>query len=108
MSRSYWHTPIAGVAGHRGSNKPYRSYENRAKRRRVQQLLIMHQFEKLPHEAEYGNEWCSPRDGKMYFGELAKESYKCWVCRMHKNFWPYSRQCYCAEYKQEYKELMRK
>lgn len=82
MSRSYQHTPIMGMAGHKGpAQKRFRSQENRAKRRKVNQNLQTEQYDSLPHEKEYGNEWASPRDGTQYYGLSDEENITKWMRR---------------------------
>lgn len=102
MSRSYKHTPISGFAVSH-SQMWFRNQENRAKRHWVKQLLIMQQYDSMPHDKEYGNEWSSPRDGKMYFGDMLY--LPCVYCRYWLGF---SKLCECATRAQEFKELMRK
>lgn len=68
MSRSKRKTPIIGMTARSSkpsAQKKFRSQEHRAERKKVKQLLHTAQ-ELLPHPKEYGNEWSSPRDGKMY------------------------------------------
>lgn len=112
MSRSYRHTPISSVCGVVSGQKLFRSLENRAFRHKVKQFLVADRDEPLPDEREYGNEWASPRDGKMWFGDLNSVRYRCWVCRDPGMIARYGfrkkHQCVCYEYKKEYKELMRK
>lgn len=72
MSNSYKKTPICGFASGKGQ-KAYRSQENRAKRCRVRVLLHTEQYDAMPDENEYGNEWSSPRDGRQYFGDWDPE-----------------------------------
>lgn len=68
MSRSKRKTPIISWACyHRSAQKKYRSQQNRAKRRYVKVKLETQDFDLLPHEKEYGNEWNSPRDGKNWY-----------------------------------------
>jgi hypothetical protein len=66
MSRSYKKHPVGGICSS-GGQKAYRSQENRAKRTKVRQKLKKGRYDELPHEKEYGDEWLSPRDGKMYW-----------------------------------------
>jgi len=71
MSRSYRKTPCYGITGgsHNGAQKLWRSKENRAKRKKFKNLLKNVDVTAdllFPHEKEYGNEWASPRDGKVY------------------------------------------
>ncbi len=49
-----------------GGQAKFRSQENRAKRRKVNVLIHQEDYDKLPDEKEYGNEWASPRDGKQW------------------------------------------
>lgn len=103
MSRSYRHTPISSWAPtNAGSQRWFRESENRAKRHKVRQLLITEQYEKLPDDKEYGNEWTSPRDGKMYFGDMLKT--RCIYCRWNYRYG----KCSCSTRLKEYKEYMRK
>lgn len=67
MSRSKRKTPIIGIAGSVGQHI-FKKHESRAKRHRVRQYLTSENYDKLPHDKEYGNEWSSPRDGKTWFG----------------------------------------
>jgi len=71
MSRSKQKTPIFGITTSK-VQKTFRSKENRAKRRKVKIQLALN--EEMPHEKEYGNEWSSPRDGKLYWTNYTKES----------------------------------
>lgn len=71
MSRSKRKTPILGMTAscsRPSIQKIFRSKENRAKRREVRIKLTTNDFDLMPHEKEYGNEWASPRDGKQYCG----------------------------------------
>jgi hypothetical protein len=69
MARSHKKRPFYGIAMKRSSaQKWFRSSENRAKRKKVKQLLtkaLLGLDVIMPHEKEYGNEWASPRDGKV-------------------------------------------
>lgn len=72
MSRSKRKTPIIGMTCLSSKSiiqKSFRSKENRAKRKKVKQCLSNEQYDSLPHEKEYGNEWSSPRDGKQYLDD---------------------------------------
>ncbi len=66
MSRSKKKNPGGGITAGMGQ-AVFRKNENRAKRRMVNARLNTKQYDKLPHEKEYGNEWASPRDGKQYW-----------------------------------------
>ena len=66
MSRSYMHTPIKAICGYT-SNKKFKQHEHRAERKTVHQMLDSG-YEELPNTKMYGNEWDSPRDGKVYQG----------------------------------------
>lgn len=107
MSRSFYHTAISGLAGRRGNNKQWRSSENRAQRHFVKQLLNVGEYTDLPDPKEYGNEWSSPRDGKMWFGDIRGMAYRCTVC-ISPHTWAGRLECYCKEFKEHYNELMRK
>lgn len=66
MSRSKRKTPIQGITNCR-SNKRFKKHEHGAERSKVK-CLLKQDREDLPHPKEYGNEWNSPRDGKVWFG----------------------------------------
>ena len=66
MTRSVKHHPGGGIASNAGQKK-FRSSENKAKRTKVKQVLSVKEYDSMPHEKEYGNEWSSPRDGKQYW-----------------------------------------
>lgn len=66
MSRSRRKTPISGWACS-ASNKVFKKNEHRRERRLVNVLLHIGE-ETMPHHKKFGNEWDSPRDGKMWFG----------------------------------------
>jgi len=68
MSKSYRYTPITSNTTTR-SNKLFKRYENRRARRKTK-VLIITGAEIFPIKHSYGNEWNSPRDGKMYIGNL--------------------------------------
>jgi hypothetical protein len=98
MSRSYRHTPICAWAS-ASTQKLFKSLSNRAFRHKVNRLCHTHQFDKLPHWREYGNEWDSPRDGKQWFGDLLSErSKQQWALSKYWSYGP----------KQEYHKLIRK
>jgi len=67
MSRSRKKTPISGWGCSR-SNKKFKQQEHRRERRAVEVSLLVGE-EEMPHPKRYGNEWASPRDGKMWFGD---------------------------------------
>lgn len=76
MSRSYKKTPIGGCCSS-GGQKKFKEYEHRAERSRIKILLKVNpEIENLPHHKEYGNEWSSPRDGKIYFGDMKGKKFK--------------------------------
>ena len=75
MSRSRKKTPISGMAGG-ASNKEFKKKEHRRERRQVNVMLLKGKLV-VPNRQKYGNEWASPRDGKMYFGNL-KYDYYCY------------------------------
>lgn len=58
--------------------KSWKQKEHRAERKLVKDLLSIGKWEYIPHPKEYGNEWCSPRDGKMYYGSCDREDIKVW------------------------------
>jgi hypothetical protein len=70
MTRSRYHTPIQGVCGYK-SCKAWRSGENRRYRAYVNNLMRHEQYDSIQgYCGKFGNEWDSPRDGKMYFGHM--------------------------------------
>jgi hypothetical protein len=74
MARSYKKSKIFGIAGRNpGVQKTFRSKENRAKRRLVAMKLSSEDYDMLPDEKEYGNEWASPRDGLCYWENAEDE-----------------------------------
>lgn len=68
MSRSKKKSPCGSNCSSVGQAL-FRKSENRAKRRKVKTSLIKGDYETLPHEKEYGNEWASPRDGKQWWSD---------------------------------------
>lgn len=104
MSRSHRSTPISSWCSvNAGSQRWFRESENRAKRHCVRQLLHTGKYDTLPHDKEYGNEWDSPRDGKMYFGDMLHKP--CGGCRW---FGGYGSKCTCDEREKDFKEYLRK
>jgi hypothetical protein len=101
MARSRKKTPISGVTCST-SNKEFKQQEHRRERRIVHQKLLMEHYEDLPHIKQFGNEWASPRDGKMWFGDLKDRVQAQWCLPG----------CFTAddqhEWAEYYKELMRK
>lgn len=74
MSRSFKKVPIMGVGGTCTAQKKFKQKEHRKERRAVNQAVDL---ENIPHPKEFGNEWASPRDGKLYFGNC--KEYKKWM-----------------------------
>lgn len=76
MTNSYKKTPIVSVASC-SSNKKFKEFEHRKERKKIKMILVIQNVlgkleevqELLPHPKQYGNEWDSPRDGKLYFGD---------------------------------------
>lgn len=105
MSRSYRKTPISSWTKSL-SNKIFQNIEHRRFRKACKQKLhIFHTDEDLilPSTKKYGNEWDSPRDGKMYFGNLTKQRVTwtwCFLDKAHEEV--------LKDQKEEYKRLMRK
>jgi hypothetical protein len=66
MSNSYKKQPGGGMCS-TTAQKKFRSQENRRKRRKIKTLLLCEEYEILPTEKDFGNEWSSPRDGKQYW-----------------------------------------
>jgi hypothetical protein len=68
MSRSKKKNPGGGISMLKcGEQVRFRASENRAKRRVVNALLAVGEYDHMPNEKEFGNEWASPRDGKSYW-----------------------------------------
>lgn len=86
MARSYKKNPFGGHTSSSGQ-KAFRSQENRAKRSKVRQQLKTEQYDSLPDEKEYGNEWVSPRDGKVYWKPTKQELNQCntndWLAKVY-------------------------
>lgn len=106
MSRSRRKTCIAGISN-KTSNKSFKQAEHRRERHAVkQQLHCGYDEYELVHPRKYGNEWDSPRDGKMYFGDLIQRNVQFlwyWCIRRGKTI-----EQIREEQLQEYKRLMRK
>lgn len=66
MSRSKKKHPGGGIGRTCGQHS-FKKKESRAKRKEVRTLMALGKYDVLPHEKEYGNEWASPRDGKVYW-----------------------------------------
>lgn len=69
MSRSRRHFPAGPIAVCQ-SNKKFKQIENRKKRRKESTVLLLDEEvieDKMPDEKKFGNEWCSPRDGKCCY-----------------------------------------
>lgn len=49
-----------------GGQHKFKTKASRAKRRAVTQCLSTGNYDGLPNDRKYGNEWDSPRDGKQY------------------------------------------
>lgn len=70
MSDSKQKTPIISWTKKKScEQKRFRQHENRAKRRCIKTKIRLQDFDNMPHEKEFGNEWDSPRDGKQYLKE---------------------------------------
>lgn len=68
MSRSKRRTPIMGVAGNSPAQKRFKQQEHQRERALVRTLI--NKIDELPDTRKlFGNEWSSPRDGKMWFGK---------------------------------------
>lgn len=71
MSRSYRHTPIAGITTCR-SEKEWKQRWHRRLRSAVRRTLLQTMDDALlPHFREVSNIWTFGKDGKQYFGHLA-------------------------------------
>lgn len=101
MSRSYRHTPIMGIAGTK-SQKEFKKKEHRKERKTVNNKLVSGYWD-LPDPREYGNEWASPRDGKIHFFDNKYRDCSCLEKYNQTYNKPYHIFC-----KHSYKELMRK
>ena len=58
-----------GVAGNSPAQKKFKQQEHQRERTNVRCLLDNEEFENMPNKKKFGNEWSSPRDGKMWFGK---------------------------------------
>ena len=105
MSKSKRKTPISAVTGCDG-NKQFKQQEHRRERRTVRmQLQAGREDWELPHTKKYGNEWDSPRDGKMWFGDMKYGS------PAYYWLWRYTKETieeHIEDQKREYERLMRK
>ena len=81
MARSYKKVPICGNAGI--SDKSYKRYINRKKRRVVKRLLRLGIFDGISHNIPY-NSWNSNKDGKHCFIELKQTDFDCYQKLMRK------------------------
>jgi hypothetical protein len=69
VSRSYRKTPIVSWTSS-SSDKEFKRQQHRARRVR-ERIIIALLFTDtdpcdMPHDKEYGDPWCSPKDGKQY------------------------------------------
>ena len=103
MSRSRRKTPICSVCGGRVSNKQFKIHEHRKERRAVKQAL--HNEQQLPHPKQYGNEWSSPRDGKMWIGDMMQPWLPSWFFTL---WYGYDYEEIMQSRKEEFRRLMRK
>ena len=55
-----------GLSGGVTAQKTFKQQEHRRERRAVNSLLTVEEFDNHPDTKKYGNEWASPRDGKMW------------------------------------------
>ena len=88
MSRSFRKTPIMGISGGNSCQKYFKKQEHSRERTLVHQQLNKLDCD-LPSPKQFGNEWDSPRDGKMWFGNCKykqaslfinwPEEYKKWM-----------------------------
>lgn len=82
MSRSHRKTPIMGVAGNSSDQKKFKQQEHQRERTLVRCLIDSENFVDMPRPKKFGNEWSSPRDGKMWFGNCKytyPEDYPKWM-----------------------------
>ncbi len=73
-----------GITGGSSVQKKFKQQEHKRERKLVKQSL-----ENPPHPKQFGNEWDSPRDGKLWFGNCKykqagldinwPEEYKKWM-----------------------------
>lgn len=68
MSRSKRKTPRIGNCSTQGQHV-FKKVESRASRRCVKKLVNIGEYDNLPHDKEFGNEWVSPRDGKHWLSD---------------------------------------
>jgi hypothetical protein len=66
MSRSFKKTPIMGIATS-SCQKKFKQQEHQKERASIRSKG----FEEEMSTKKFGNEWDSPRDGKMWFGHCA-------------------------------------
>lgn len=69
MSRSRYRNPFMGVTG-RSSCKAWRTQENRRYRAYAKNEMRHGRYDNIQGFCgNFGNEWASPRDGRVYFGD---------------------------------------
>lgn len=71
MSRSRRKSPWVSLCSAKGQ-KLFRSKENRKHRKQAKEKIRKDECDKIPHVKEFGNEWKSPRDGKIWLGFFDK------------------------------------
>lgn len=47
-----------------GVEKAYKRYAHKQLRRAVRMALTSGDFDNMPHDKQFGNPWCGPKDGK--------------------------------------------
>lgn len=77
MSRSVKKMPILGMSA--GSQKRFRQQEHQRERTLVRSLLNKSEYVNLPSPKQFGDEWVSPRDGKMWCGRCSLQELKKWM-----------------------------
>lgn len=79
MARSRRKTPISAWCESRpGTNKWWQRTSHKRNRAHLRMSLITEQWERMPVNKQYGDEWSSPRDGKMWFGNLMNNKIYNW------------------------------
>lgn len=69
MSRSYKHNPYTSWVLNPKGTKQYKRAARKAYRASCKAAILAEQYDLLPDELAYGDEWMSPRDGKQRLDE---------------------------------------
>jgi len=71
-----------GISGGSTPQKKFKKQEHQRERTAVRCLINSEEYENIPSQKKFGNEWDSPRDGKMWFGKWKErwpEDYPKWM-----------------------------